>query len=204
MFVEINDDGPTRNIKAGATEPNQFKDRIRNVMERMLRLDVACQLDDGILLVDGALTLRTYNTPQVFLERLGREASNRNSDLVGISKKSRVTLGGVHMSTLLDEDPSDAGYRRRLTLDAEGSEADAALRNLGTPFAFRFARPMVLNLDGTKEDGRGLYKNRRASSPSASSPLASVLTRRPTMEGRSRSHRKTGEAERTTRRRRAR
>jgi hypothetical protein len=99
---------------------------------------MARQLHNGILLVDGALTLRTYNTPQVFLERLGREAANRNSDLVGISKKSRVTVGGVHMSALLDEDPSDAGYRRILTLDAEGSESDATLRNLGTPFAARF------------------------------------------------------------------
>jgi hypothetical protein len=139
MFVEINDDGSTKHIKAGATEPNQFKDRIRNYIERMLQLDVARQFQNGILLVDGALTLRTYNTPQVFLERLGRETANRNSDIVGISKKSRVTVGGVHMSAILDDDPSDAGYRRILALDAEGSDADAGLRNLGIPFAVRFA-----------------------------------------------------------------
>jgi NurA domain len=138
MFVEIKDDGRLH-IKAGATEPNQFKDRVRNFIERMLQLDVSRQFQNGILLVDGALTLRTYNTPQVFLERLAREAANRNSDIVGVSKKSRVTVDGVHMNALLDDSPADAGFRRILAVDSEGSEADAASRNLGVPFAVRFA-----------------------------------------------------------------
>lgn len=139
MFVHIKDDGSTGEIKAGATEPNQYKDRIRNFIERMLQLDVARQLQNGILLIDGALTLRTYNTPQEFLEHLGRAVASQNSDIVGVSKKSRVTVEGVHMSALLDRDPVEAGYRQILTIDAEGSEAEAASRNLGVPFAVRFA-----------------------------------------------------------------
>lgn len=138
MFVEIADNG-SLTIKAGATEPNQFKDRLRNYIERMLQLDVARQLQHGILLIDGALTLRTYNTPQVFLERLGREVANRNTDIVGVSKKSRVTVNGVHIGALLDEDPTDPGYRRILSVDEAGSDADASSRNLGVPFAVRFA-----------------------------------------------------------------
>lgn len=138
MFVKVNSDG-TCTIKHGATEPNQFKDRVRNYIERMLQLDVVQQLTGGILLVDGALTLRTFNTPQVFMERLGREARNRNSEILGISKKSRVTVGGVHIGALLDDAPPDAGYRRILRVDATGQEADASARNLGVPFAVRFA-----------------------------------------------------------------
>lgn len=138
MFVTIHRDN-TCSIKRGATEPNQFKDRIRNFIERMLQLDVVRQLQDGILLVDGALTLRTYNTPQVFMERLSREAQNQNSEIVGISKKSRVTVDGVHIGALLDDDPPDAGYRRINRIDAEGTEADPEARNLGVPFAVRFA-----------------------------------------------------------------
>ncbi len=138
MFVEKREDG-SLSIKAGATEPNQFKDRIRNFLERMLQLDVVRELRNGILLVDGALTLRTYNTPQVFLEHLGREAGAHNSDIVGVSKKSRLTVNGVHLGALVDDDPADAGFRRILGVDAEGSDAEAASRNLGTPFATRFA-----------------------------------------------------------------
>jgi hypothetical protein len=138
MFVEISHDGAL-SIKAGSTEPNQFKDRMRNFIERMLQLDIARQLRSGILLVDGALTLRTYNTPQVFLECLGREAARCNSDIVGVSKKSRITVDGVHMSALLDDTPTDAGFRRILTVDAAGGEEDAVARNLGAPFAVRFA-----------------------------------------------------------------
>lgn len=138
MFVEVGSDGALE-IKAGSTEPNQFKDRIRNFIERMLQLDIAQQLQNGILLIDGALTLRTYNTPRVFLERLGREVAQRNSDIIGISKKSRLTIDGVHISALLDDAPADAGFQRILIVDTRGSEADAASRNLGVPFAVRFS-----------------------------------------------------------------
>jgi len=138
MFVEVGDDG-TFEVKAGSTEPNQFKDRIRNFIERMLQLDVSQQLQNGILLIDGALTLRTYNTPQVFLERLGREVARCNSDIIGISKKSRLTVGGVHICALLDNAPPDAGFQRIISVDTSGGEADAVSRNLGVPFAVRFS-----------------------------------------------------------------
>lgn len=138
MFVTEQSDGRL-SIKQGATEPNQFKDRLRNFVERMLQLDIVRQLVGGILLLDGALTLRTYNTPEVFLQRLGREASKRGSEIIGVSKKSRVTVDGIHVGALLDDDPIDPGFRRILTLDAEGIEADAKSRNLGVPFAIRFA-----------------------------------------------------------------
>jgi hypothetical protein len=137
MFVE-QADGNLR-IKHGSTEPNQFKDRIRNFIERILQLALARHLKGGILLIDGALTLRTFNTPQVFLEHLGAVAQSNNSDLVGVSKKSRLTVEGVHIAALLDDDPTDAGLRRILTVDSSGGDADALERNLGIPFAVRFA-----------------------------------------------------------------
>lgn len=108
IFVDVSPDG-TLTIKSGAREPNQFKDRIRNYIERMLQVDILQHLQNGILLIDGTLTLRTFNTPEVFMENLGREARRRNSDIVGVSKKSRVTVGGVHISALLDDDPTASG-----------------------------------------------------------------------------------------------
>jgi len=138
LDVEILPDG-TLKIKAIAREPHQFKDRIRNFVERMLQVDVAHELQNGILLIDGALTLRTYNTPQVFLEHLGREVARRNSDIIGVSKKSRVTVNGVHVSALLDGDPIQAGFRQVIADDAEDSDTAAGGRNLGNLFAMRFA-----------------------------------------------------------------
>jgi hypothetical protein len=137
MFVNLDAGGLS--VKKGATEPNQFKDRIRNYLERMLQLDVVQQLAGGILLVDGALTLRTYNTPEVFMDRLGKEAAKKNSELVGVSKKSRLTVDGVSISALLDGDPPDSGFRMINAVDSVGPDSDAASRNLGTPFAVRFA-----------------------------------------------------------------
>lgn len=135
MFVEEHNDG-TLTIKAGAREPNQFKDRLRNFLERMLQLDAARQLTNGVLLVDGALTLRTFNTPEVFLEQLARESQSRNSDIVGVSKKSRVTVDGVHVSALLDDVPAGSvGFMRINRMDSE----DGDDRNLGAPFAVRFS-----------------------------------------------------------------
>lgn len=138
LFVERQNDN-SLTIKAGAREPNQFKDRIRNFIERMLQLDLARQLQNGILLVDGTLTLRTYNTPSSFLELLGREVARRNSDIVGVSKKSRITVQGVHIGALLDGDPTDAGFRRVIKVDSEGSDSAADARNLGALFAARFS-----------------------------------------------------------------
>lgn len=136
LFIEEYADG-TISIKAGAREPNQFKDRLRNFIERMLQLDVAQELVSGVLLVDGSLTLRTYNTPQIFLEALARQAQTRNNDIIGVSKKSRITVDGVHISALLDDIPaSDSGFRKIVRLDTED---DAEERNLGSPFATRFA-----------------------------------------------------------------
>jgi hypothetical protein len=138
MFVDIHADG-SLSIKAGAREPNQFKDRIRNFIERMLQLDIVQQLQNGIMLVDGTLTLRTYNTPQVFLERLGRESARGNSDIIGVSKKSRITVNGVQVTALLDDAPLEAGYKQILAEDTEGREAEIEDRNLGIPYAIRFS-----------------------------------------------------------------
>jgi hypothetical protein len=138
FFVTKNERGRLE-IKKGATEPNQFKDRLRNFIERMLQLHELRRLHGGILLVDGALTLRTYNTPQRFMELLRDTARQANSDIVGVSKKSRLTVGGVHLGAVLDFDGPDAGYREIVRADSASSDADSVRRNLGIPFVARFA-----------------------------------------------------------------
>jgi hypothetical protein len=137
MFVEEKDG--SLEIKKGSTEPNQYKDRLRNFIERILQMQIARQLTNGILLVDGALTLRTFNTPQLFMEELGHEVARHNTDIVGVSKKSRITVGGVHVSALLDDAPPEAGFMKILKVDAAAGEEEAVERNLGAPFVVRFS-----------------------------------------------------------------
>src|SRR3712207_7095928 len=48
-------------------------------------------LEGGLLLVDGALTLRTYNTPEVFLQRLGKEAAKRKSEIIGVRSEEHTS-----------------------------------------------------------------------------------------------------------------
>jgi len=138
IFIDKDDNGALK-IKAGSHEPDEFKDRIRNYIERVLQLDVIRQLKNGVMLIDGSLTLNTFGTPTVFMEQLAREAKRNNSDIVGVSKKSRITVDGVNINALLDEFQSKPGFLRILSEDIQGDKDIAGSRNLGTLYVSRFA-----------------------------------------------------------------
>ena len=135
LFVEKDAQGNVTS-RQGSTDPSHFKDQIRNIIERLLQADLTNQLENGILLIDRPLTLRTQNTPPLFLAFLAQTAARRNTDIVGVSKRSNIRVGGVHISSLLDGDPHVAGFRR---IDTAGpGAAGTAAHNLGVPFAVRF------------------------------------------------------------------
>lgn len=140
FFIEEKEHSPGEYvIKRGSREPNQYKDRIRNFIERMLQQDVLAYIKNGLVLFDGALTLRTYNTPQNFMEKFVRIAKKNNTDIIGISKKSRITVRNQHISTLL-EGTIEPGYRRIVKVDVSGGkEREAEGRNLGSIFVCRFS-----------------------------------------------------------------
>lgn len=122
--------------KESSLEPNKFRDRIRNFVERMCQLDALARLSNGILIVDGALQNSTFNTPLAFTNRLAKLATAQNCDLVGISKESRVTVNNQTIISLLD-DRVEAGYRRIYRIDSAGGEAPE-LYMMGPVFACRF------------------------------------------------------------------
>ncbi|WP_129630253.1 DNA double-strand break repair nuclease NurA [Candidatus Oscillochloris fontis] len=91
---------------------NQITDRCRNFIERMIQeeaLGILAGNGGGTLLVDGALTV-SYDTPKIYLEMMLRTASRRSIGVCAISKRSRISIGGVPVDSLFDAYPTFVGY----------------------------------------------------------------------------------------------
>jgi hypothetical protein len=127
---------------------NQIQDRFRNFVERMI-LEEALGLlkanGKGILLVDGALSAGTYDTPKTYIESFLSESSRNNIEVVAISKKTRIRIQNIPIGSLLDEHPQFVGYipLRKLIEDerANGSETVRPYKQITAAkdmFAVRF------------------------------------------------------------------
>jgi hypothetical protein len=125
-------------VKAGvADDAHQYGDRFRNWLERLVQRVAVDRVSNGIILLDGALTLRTRDTPEQFLHELASTAGNRGNALVGLSKQSRLLIRSRPIRFWLTDAPNRACYRNLSPLmdQGEGSE-----RILGSLFAARLSR----------------------------------------------------------------
>ena len=89
----------------GAKAPDPFKmvDRVRNLYEKYAQLELASKAKDAILLFDGSLTGDTIDTPADVLSRILAAANSNGSDVVSISKSTKlVTVSGTKILELLD------------------------------------------------------------------------------------------------------
>jgi NurA domain len=89
----------------GAKAPDPFKmvDRVRNLYEKYAQLELARRAKDSILLFDGSLTGDTIDTPADVLSRILEAANSNGSDVVSISKSTKlVTTAGTRILELLD------------------------------------------------------------------------------------------------------
>lgn len=99
-------------VKRGVAEDyHQYGDRFRNWFERLIQWAAASSVSNGIVLLDGALTLRTRDTPKLFLERLAKRANAHNNAIVAISKQSKLEVEGTPLPFLLEDHPNQACYR---------------------------------------------------------------------------------------------
>jgi hypothetical protein len=99
-------------VKRGVAEDShQYGDRFRNWFERLIQWEAVSSISNGVILLDGALTLRTRDTPQIFLERLAERASDCGNALVAISKQSRLQVNETPITFLLDDHPGRVCYR---------------------------------------------------------------------------------------------
>lgn len=110
---------------------NQMQDRCRNFVERMIQeeaLGILAANGGGILLIDGALA-RSFDTPNVYLEQMLTTARENSIDVCALSKRSRITLGGVPIDSLFDAYPTFVGYTSLLS--AFRAESNAYARTGG-------------------------------------------------------------------------
>jgi len=113
FFVKEIDEYPYLQEKSGVIETtDQLQDRFRNFVERIIQAEaigILKKYNGGILLIDGALPDRSYDTPKNYLlnqsKKLGMlyEADQNSIDVVAISKKTRITVEGIPIQKLLTE-----------------------------------------------------------------------------------------------------
>src|SRR5262249_6316048 len=108
------DAGEPRELKVKlGPHDHRVIDRLRNFTERLLQRHVISTLGPGIVLVDGALTLRTFDTPGPYLRKLGSMAEDNGVSLGAVAKKTGLSIKGIDITMLLEGDVRPA--RRKIT-----------------------------------------------------------------------------------------
>lgn len=89
-----------------APEPFKMVDRVRNLFERYAQLELTQSVKDSLILIDGSLTADTVDTPASVLSQVLKNSDTNNSDIIAISKKTRLTtMSGTRILDLLNEHP---------------------------------------------------------------------------------------------------
>ncbi|XWK89665.1 MAG: DNA double-strand break repair nuclease NurA [Phormidium sp.] len=130
-FVAISSTPPYYSLKQGiADTSNQIRDRFRNFVERMIQEEAIAILESfggGILLIDGALSGETYDTPEEYINSLLAHCHQHRIHVTAISKKTRITVGGRTIANLFYEQEDFIGYaplRQILQQERQASLAD--------------------------------------------------------------------------------
>ena len=102
MFVKTSQSGE-KTISGGSVSFKQVQDRARNYVERNLQRFAISIITGGIILFDGALSAREWDTPTKFLEASRELAFDKGNSLVGVAKRSDLEIGGVNILYLLGD-----------------------------------------------------------------------------------------------------
>lgn len=140
IFVETDDNDQPIRVKSGVADNIQaYSDRFRNWFERILQRIAMRSIENGIVLLDGALTTNTRDTPTVYFENIRDIANERGNALIGISKQSRLQVQNKAIRFWLSDTPYQTCYRRLTDL----MESEMRQRIMGATYAIRFS-PMGL------------------------------------------------------------
>lgn len=140
QFVDVDNDDPDDprpvKVKSGmAHDAHKYGDRYRNWFERLTQKIAATKVENGVVLLDGALTLRTLDTPDVFFHSLAASASENGNALIAISKQSKLQVDDKAIQFWLDDAPNRACYSN-LTPGLRRADIE---RILGNAYAARFS-----------------------------------------------------------------
>jgi hypothetical protein len=138
FFVRVAGGNPKEEKVRLGVHDHRLLDRARNYIERLVQRQICEELSDSDIAIDGALTLRTYDTPQVFLHQLHDVCQDHDLSLVAVAKKTGLAVRGVDIRLLLDREGGLPG-RRRLTAAVRAEQKDGAHRALGDLYVARFA-----------------------------------------------------------------
>lgn len=141
VSAERGEDGGYRggSLKDGVGGRKYLPDRFRAGIERFCQRLAAASVSEGTLLMDGALTLRSRDTPDAFMNQIAHVAGSSGNNIVGISKKSELVVGGRAVSYWLDDQPNMACHRPLTpilraedarTASGHGSRADRVMGNV--------------------------------------------------------------------------
>lgn len=126
-------------VKRGVADTGKYYgDRFRSWWERVAQNIAVQAVDNGIILFDGALTLRSRDTPDTNIKRLARTAGARGSSIVAIAKQSELAVQGRSVRWWLDDAPNLACCRD-LTPLLRHEDGNREQRVLGNIFAARFS-----------------------------------------------------------------
>ncbi len=129
-------DSTEMELKGGVDfDAHSYADRLRNWLERKVQRIAVESINDGVVLLDGALTLRTRDTPSAFLQHIAKRANEKGNAVVGISKQSILEVCGKSIRFWLEDTPRVAGYRCLTPLMLK----EGAQRVLGNTYASRFS-----------------------------------------------------------------
>ncbi|PMB09051.1 hypothetical protein CEN49_07805 [Fischerella thermalis CCMEE 5273] len=139
LFVKLDNNTPIETKSGAADNINQYSDRIRNLIERKLQERAASLISNGFLLIDGALTRNTRDTPIKFIEEnILRNAFSHHNRVIAISKKSTLQVKNVPIHYLLDDHPNKACFRNiQRKLDESSNSSNK--RNFGEMYVTRFS-----------------------------------------------------------------
>lgn len=135
IFVELENGTPTK-VKSGvADDAQKYADRFRNWFERILQRIAVRAVSQGLVMIDGALTKNTRDTPTEFLNELEQLSNENGNAIVGISKQSRLQVSGRSVRFWLSENPGAICYRRLSQL----MSTELRQRVMGSTYAIRFS-----------------------------------------------------------------
>jgi hypothetical protein len=141
LLVEFDDhdaDPPVlKKVRNGvAQDAHKYGDRFRNWFERLAQRIAVIAVMNGVVLFDGALTLRTIDTPQAYLRDLARLADSHGNAIIAVSKQSHLQIQGRPLQFWLDDAPDRPCYRQLSSLMRRDSGEE---RVLGNAYAARFS-----------------------------------------------------------------
>jgi len=121
LFEKVYGQKPSAN-----SSPESFKmlDRIRNLFERHIQMEVIKSNKDSIILLDGSLIGDTIANPGFFVSKMIEEAYKNKNGLIAISKFTNLTLRGDGKSILsLCRNDITSTYRGPLNGMIEGEKS---------------------------------------------------------------------------------